>query len=119
MNIELKNNNGCLYLEYRSKYATGSIPVNTPQDLIEAIEDVCGKGSFCLYHKPKEFPLGFPKGVNWEDKKKYNLPQITFWQQGVKTQVIEQTRDVAQKVWGDIPELKIGWLENMMKTYVD
>lgn len=113
MQIYLKNNQGYLSLHYNSKYATGSIPVNDPQSLIKAIEEVCGRGSYCLYSGKSQTyteivvngPLDF-KG-------------ITYWQQGVKTGVIEQARDVASQVWGNIPEMKIGWIERQCKSYIE
>lgn len=108
-----------LRLTYQSKYASGSIPINTPKELVDAIEEVCGRGSYCLY-----FPLTsesrFAESIAYGDYDKYpNLPRLTYWQQGVKTQVIEQCRKVAETVWGDIPEMKIGWLENQCKTYIE
>lgn len=121
MEVKLVNQNGNLKLEYDSRYASGSIPVNSPQELVETIEDVCGKGSYCFYYKNPKHPFGYTdKVIDYLEYKNYqNLPRITYWQQGVKTQVIEQSRDVARRVWGDIPEMEIGWLENMCKTYVD
>lgn len=121
MNIQLVNQEGYLRLEYDSKYATGSIPVDSPQKLIDAIENICGKGSYCFYHKNPEHPFGYTdKVITYQEYEDFpNLPRITYWQQGVKTQVIEQCREVAEKVWGDIPEMEIGWLENMCNTYVD
>jgi len=119
MNVYLENFNNNLRLHYNSRYASGSIPVNNPQDLIYAIEEVCGKGSYCFFYRPTK-PDGYPQVIHYNDYDKYpNLPRLTFWQDGVKTQVIEQARDVAKEVWGDIPEMKIGWLQNQMKTYVD
>lgn len=121
MEVKLVNTDGYLRLEYQSKYATGSIPVNNPIQLVDAIEDICGKGSFCFYYKNPQHPFGYTdKTISHHEYKKYpNLPKLTYWQQGVKTQVIEQCREVAEEVWGDIPEMSIGWLENMCKTYVD
>ena len=118
--VYLTNEGTYLRLHYSSRYAAGSSPVKTPQELVEAIEDICGKGSYCLYYRSKEFPKGYPKAVDYFDREKYpNLPTITYWQQGVKTDVIEQCREVARELWGDIPEMEIGWLENQCKTYVD
>ncbi len=95
------------------------MPIRTPQELVDAIEEVCGKGSYCLYKRPTDGSK-YPVAIGYHDYEKYpNLPKITYWQQGVKTGVIEQCRDVAEKVWGDIPEMEIGWLENQCKTYVD
>lgn len=113
-----------LRLNYESRYAAGSCPINTPEDLVREIENICGKGSYCFYYKPKDFetnPASYSdKVINHFDYEKYpNLPRLTYWQQGVKTQVIEQCREVAEEVWGDIPEMEIGWLENACRTYVD
>jgi hypothetical protein len=121
MRVELINSKGYLRLDYDSKYASGSIPVNNPNELVKAIEEVCGKGSYCYYYKNPNHPFGYTdRAVQWELEHKYkHLPSITYWQQGVKTQVIEQAREVAKQVWGGIPEMRIGWLENMCKTYVD
>ena len=120
MNIQLISmDNKYLILQYSSKYSTGSASVTSPEDLVREIENICGKGSYCLYYRPKEFPFGYPKALDYADAQNYNLPTITYWQQGVKTGVIEQCRDVARKIWGDIDELKVGWLENMCRTYVD
>jgi hypothetical protein len=121
MNVQLINQNGYLQLEYESKYATGSIPVDSPQQLVDAIEEICGKGSYCFYYKNPKHPFGYTdRVISYNEYKNYtSLPKITYWQQGVKTQVIEQCRDVAMEVWGNIPEMSIGWLENMCKTYVD
>ena len=116
MNIRLIEQEGYLMLEYTSKYAAGGIPVSTPQELVEAIEEVCGKGSYCLYQGKGD---EYPKAVDYLISRRINFPKITYWQQGVKTSVIEQARDVAKKVWGDIPEMEIGWLENQCKSYIE
>ena len=118
MNIYLQNHKNYLALNFESKYASGSIPVSTPQELLEAIEEVCGKGSYCLY---KDKGSDYPKsvGYNISQEMQGKFPTITYWQQGVKTQVIEQARDVAKLVWGDIPEMQIGWLENQCKSYIE
>lgn len=118
MNIYLSLENGYLRLNYENKYASGSIPIENPQDLVEGIEGICGKGSYCLY-KGKGEP--YPKAVNYLEKKELEgkFPQITFWQQGIKTSVIEQAREVAKELWGDIPEMKTGWLENQCRSYIE
>lgn len=116
MNVRLIEQEGYLMLEYTSKYATGGIPVSNPQELVSAIEDVCGKGSYCLYQAKGD---KFPKAVDYFISRNINFPKITYWQQGVKTSVIEQAREVAEKVWGDIPEMEIGWLENKCKSYIE
>jgi len=116
MTIELVNHNGYLQLEYSSRYASGGIPVRSPQELINAIEEVCGRGSFCLYKGKGE---SFPDAVNYSESKYITYPTITYWQQGVKTQVIEECREVAKKVFGDIPEMEIGWLENQCRSYIE
>lgn len=116
MNIQLINTNGHLGLEYTSQYASGDIYVNTPQKLVEAIEEVCGKGSYCLYEGKGS---QYPKAVDYLISRDLVFPQITYWQQGVKTSVIEQARDVAKEVWGDIPEMEVGWLENQCKSYIE
>lgn len=103
-------------LNYESKYSTGSIPIKTPQDLITAIEEVCGKGSYCLY---TDKTSDYPKAVGYNESKNLTYPTITYWQQGVKTAVIEQCRKVAYEIWGDIPEMKIGWLEKQCQSYIE
>lgn len=120
MNIYLKNDDGYLRLHYASKYASGSYPIQSIDDLIKSIEDTCGKGSYSFYHKPSDYPKGYPKAIKYEDYKLYpNLPRITYWQQGIKTNLIETARNVAREVWGNIPELEIGYLEHVLQTYVD
>jgi hypothetical protein len=118
MNIYLTYENDYLCLNYESKYASGSIPVETPQDLVRAIEEVCGKGSYCLYKGKGE---EYPEVVNYLETKELEgkFPQITFWQQGVKTSVIEQAREVAREKWGNIPEMRIWWLQNQCRSYIE
>lgn len=117
MNIYLKEYEGkYLELRYDSKYSSGAIGITTPAELVKAIEEVCGKGSYCLYEgKGQEYP----KAVDYFKSKDLVYPTITYWQQGVKTQVIEQCRDIAEKIWGDIPEMRIGWLEDQCKSYIE
>jgi hypothetical protein len=120
MNVYLTNDKGYLRLHYQSKYALGSYPINTPEELVRGIEEICGKGSYCFYHRPSEFPMGHAQAIDFSDYSNYpHLPRLSYWQQGVKTSVIEQCRQIAKEVWGDIPEMRIGWLENQCKTYVD
>lgn len=116
MDIYLQNHNGHLQFHFESHYASGSQGIANPQQLVEVIEDVCGKGSFCLYI---DKTAKYPNTVSYLKTKGYWDSPITYWQQGVKTQVIEQCRDVAYEVWGDIPEMKIGWLENQCRSYFE
>jgi len=109
-----------LRIHYESKYATGSCPINSLNDLIREIEHICGVGSYCFYYKPEEYPFGYAKAIEYNEYKAYpNLPRLTYWQQGVKTDVLEEAREAAIKVWGRLPELEIGWLENKLKTFVN
>lgn len=103
-------------LHYISRYAAGSIPAENPTQLIAAIEEVCGAGSYCVYRKG----IDNKAEVVFDPNGKYNhLTKITYFQQGVKSEVIERARDVAKELWGDIPEMKIGWMEDQCKTYIE
>ena len=51
--------------------------------------------------------------------KPINYPKITYWQQGIKTDVIEIVRKVMETAFGDIPETKIGWLEDQCRSYIE
>ncbi len=119
MNVYLENIGGSLRFYYQSRYATGSMPVNTPQELVDRIEEVCGKGSYCFYRRPADGSK-YPAVIDYHEYINYtDLPRLTYWQQGVKTGVIEQCREVAKEVWGRIPEMGIGWLEDQCTTFVD
>ena len=92
MNVFLENIDGNLRFNYSSEHATGSMYVHTPDDLVKAIEEVCGKGIYCLYRKG----LNSQRTVVPFGDENYKIyPTITYWQQGVKTGVIEQSRKVA------------------------
>lgn len=111
MNVYLQLVHGTLQMVYLSQYASGSIPINNPQELVEVIEEICGKGSYTIYNRDGT--------VDHHNQNHPELPRITYWQQSVKTSVIEQSREVAKAVWGDILEMKIGWLEEQCRTYID
>lgn len=68
-------------LNYTSRYASGSFPVITTEQLINYINEVCGKGSYLCYSKTKVAPNGaraFEGNGN-----------LGYVQQGFKTEVIE------------------------------
>lgn len=115
-NIEVICHEGLIEIRYSCKYAGGSTSAKTPKELVECIEDLFGKGSYCLYHRGDKYP----KAINFSEYANHsNLPRITYLQQAIKTEVIEYVRDKVEKFFGDIPEMEIGWLENQCKTYVD
>lgn len=118
MRIYLKNDGNHLRLHFNSKYASGSHPVSNIEDLMSVINQICSEGSFCLYQGKNDL---HPKPIDFSLYKKYKgkWPEITYFQQAVKTEVIEQARDVAKEVWGNIPELEGGWLENRLRAYVE
>lgn len=116
-NIEVIAHKGCVEIRYNCKYAGGGLYVTTPKELVNAIEELCGKGSYCIYYD-KQNP--YPKAINHSEYILYpNAPRITYLQQAIKTEVIEYARDEAMKFFGDIPEMEIGWLENQCKTFVE
>ena len=105
-----------LFVEYTSKYSTGGTPCDDPKQLPRLIDEICGKGSYCLY-KGKDSE--YPKAVDYLISKDLVFPKISYWMQGVKTDLIEEVRNKAEQVWGNIPETRIGWLENQCRSYIE
>lgn len=112
--ITITGEYGIVSLNYHSRYASGGIGTTNVYGLIQAIEELCGKGSYCLYKGKGD---KYPKAISHSDFPDWK-PPITYWQQGIKTQVIEEARRVAIQVWGIIPELEIGWMENQCRSYI-
>lgn len=75
-------------LHYNTAYAGGSTPIKNTAELIEEINDVCGKGSYLRYSKTKLLPNGtrdYESGGN-----------LGYAQQGFKTKVIEEAYTAAK-----------------------
>lgn len=114
-----KTSEGYISLRYNSKYAGGESRGFTKDQIpqiIKEIENLCGKGSYCLYEGKGE---KYPKAVDYFESRNLVFPKITYWQQGIKTDVIEQTRNAMQIAFGDIPETEIGWFENQCMSYIE
>lgn len=114
--IEGSENNKYLRLYYNSKYASGSIPIPSVEHVVDAIEDICGKGSFCLYQGKGE---QYPKVVDYFEARELSFPKITYWMQGIKTDLIETIRKAMIEAWGESKETEIGWLENQCRSYIE
>lgn len=119
---ETPDDKAWISINYRSKYATGGshgfTKDNIP-DIIKEIEDLCGKGSYCLYSRDNKTAYGSPEYIPYLKSRHINYPKITYWQQGIKTDVIEIVRKVMETAFGDIPETKIGWLEDQCRSYIE
>lgn len=107
---------GVLFVEFNAKYASGTESINNPKDMPQLIDNICGKGSYCLY---KGKGSNYPEAIDWHVSKDLVFPKISYWVQGVKTDLIEEVRNKAEQVWGNIPETEIGWLENQCKSYIE
>ena len=114
--IEFTVEHDYIRAHYNSRYASGSIPIQNPQDMVHVIDELCGKGSYCLYEGPKD---KYPKAVDYLKSRDIVFPKITYWQQGIKTDVIEQARNAGSQLWGDIEEMEIGWLEHQCQSYIE
>jgi len=114
--IEGSGKDAYLRLHYSSKYAGGSIPMTSVKEVISTIEDVCGKGSYVLYRNKAR---KYASAVNYYESSKLSFPKITYWMQGVKTNLIEVARDAMIEAWGESKETEIGWLEKECRSYIE
>lgn len=118
-------NNDTLKLSYDTRYAGGGIyNIQSPQQLVDEIQKLLGKGSFVIRSRNRLDVHGKPSAIFFAEREGLTKEQIAahtipYFIQAIKTQVIEQTREVARKVWGDIPEMQCPWMEEQCTTYIE
>lgn len=112
--VEFQIWNSLVYLHYNCGATNGSLAAKNVDELLDNIEDIFGKGSYSLYSKK-----GYrnPEAVPYTQQKELGfVPPVTFFQNAVKTQIIERAYETARNVW---PNVDISYMIDRCKSYVE
>jgi hypothetical protein len=96
----------CVIMHIKVAFTSMSIPCNSPDEVLEKIEEYIGKGSYLVYNKDTGSAY---VGVGKEGQLPYVL-------QGLKTDIIDKGRMAAIRVWGAFPGCKPGEWEWRART---